>query len=165
MKAILGFLCLVLVSFNLFANAPFMPEAESRFKVIEKNNVKGKNFSRTLHGSFDYAVHGATGSAIRLGVYLPAKAIIKSSYAYIKEVPGPAGAQIALFCEDAGNIFTAADKTGATIDTIFALNATGTASTFVAGIAAECEVKAAVTVATLTGGAIEFFLDYDVLVD
>lgn len=116
---------------------------------------------RVAKAIYDTEVDGGTAGAKGLGVFLPAKAIIKQSWFYTDTQFVDAGSgTVALSCEDANNIYSAADVTGIAVGTTTSGVSTGTAATMVKGIAAACEITATVATATQSAGKMTIFVEY-----
>lgn len=116
---------------------------------------------RVAKVDYNVLTDGGTIATRGLGVFLPAKAMIKQVWFRINTqfVDGGVGT-VALQCEDAGNLFTATDITGSAIGTITAGAATGTAATMVSSIAATCEIQAVVAGAAQTAGNLTMWVEY-----
>jgi hypothetical protein len=129
-------------------------------------SVDGLMRKRVARATYDVAVDGGTAGAYGLGVSLPANAIITRSWFYTvtQFVDGGAGT-VALHCETANNIFSAADITGNADGTLvdgiqdgtFA-NFDGTGAAGVLGSA--CELTATVATAEQTAGKLVLFVEY-----
>lgn len=116
---------------------------------------------KVVRATYDFAEHGGATSSIGLGVSLPAKALITQAYFYMLQQPVDAGSgTMALTCEDAGNIFNAADITGITVGTVTSGVATGAAAAMVKAIGAACEVTATIAGAALTAGKFNLYIEY-----
>lgn len=116
---------------------------------------------RVARVTYDTAVDGGGIGAHALGVTLPASSIIKQAFFYTVTQFADSGAgTVALSCEDAGNIYGAADITGNTAGTLVAGSAVGTVATMIKNIASACEVTATVAGATQTAGKLNLFLEY-----
>lgn len=116
---------------------------------------------RVAKAIYDVSTDLGTIAAHPLGVYLPAKALIKQAWFYIDQQFVDAGSgTVALHCEDAGNIFAAADITGSAIATITSGVQTGTAANMSKAIAAQCEITATVAGAAQTAGKLTLFVEY-----
>lgn len=110
---------------------------------------------------YDVAADTGTIGAKPLGVFLPAKALIKQAWFYVDTqfVDGGTGT-VALHCEDANNIYTATDITGQAVGTVTSGAATGVAAAMVKAIAAQCEITATVAGAAQTAGKLTLFVEY-----
>lgn len=116
---------------------------------------------RIARATYDVATDGGGIGSHALGVSLPAKALIRQAWFYTNTQFVDAGSgTVALQCEDAGNIYAAADVTGITATTVTAGIPTGVASTMVKGIAANCELTAVVAGAAQTDGKLTLFVEY-----
>lgn len=116
---------------------------------------------RVARVTYDVAVDGGGIGAADLGVDLPANALIQRSWFYVvtQFTDGGSGT-VALHCEDANNIFTAADITGNADGSFVSGNQTGEASTMTGAIASACDVTATVATATQTAGKLIVFIEY-----
>jgi len=171
---------------NSFAvQTPYQPKDEKLLsdgimlisdKAMVIGNVLGKALPESLgsdgsmqkriaRASYDVAVDGGTAAAHLLGVKIPANSIIVRSWFYTvtQFVDGGAGT-VALHCETANNIFSAADITGnadgVLVDGIQQAFATfdGTGAAGILG--AECELTATVATAAQTAGKLVLFVEY-----
>ena len=125
----------------------------------------GSMQKRIVRATYDVAVDLGTIAAHGLGVSLPANAIIVRSWFYTVTQFVDAGAgTVALSCETANNIFSAADITGnadgVKVDGIQQAFATfdGTGAAGVLGAA--CELTATVATAAQTAGKLNLFVEY-----
>lgn len=99
-----------------------------------------------------------------LGVSLPANAHLLKSWFYVETQFVDSGAgTVALHCEDANNIFSAADITGNSDGTEVAGASDWAVGNMVAGIAAACEITATVAGAEQTAGKLIVWVIYAVL--
>lgn len=121
----------------------------------------GLNNVRVARASFVCTTNCDTGLGIASGVFLPAKAVIIRSYFRITTqfVDGGAGT-IALSCEDANNIKTATDITGSAVGAFIEGASTGTAASFVASIAATCDITLTAATAEPSAGALTVWVHY-----
>ena len=96
------------------------------------------------------------------GVYLPAGSIIMRSWFYITTQFVDAGSgTMAVTCEDTNNIYGATDITGNAAGSFFDASQDGSPDTFVANIAAECEITVTVGGTPITAdGKFELFVEY-----
>lgn len=126
-------------------------------------NEDGLNAHRVARATWDFAVDGGAQGAIGLGVTLPAKSIIEHAYFYTvtQVVDGGTGTG-ALHCEDANNLYSAADVTGNADGTLVEGIADGTTSNFVKDIASACELTWTIAGADATAGKLIFFVHYTV---
>jgi len=160
---------------------PFHEHEEARFSAIESTDstqttniatntavhtqtADGLLAKRIARATYDVAVDGGTAAAHGLGVSLPANALVTQVYFYIvtQFTDGGSGT-VALSCEDANNLFSAADITGNSAGAIVSGAPTGTAGDMVAAIAAECEITATVASAEQTAGKLILFVEYAVV--
>jgi hypothetical protein len=121
----------------------------------------GLNAMRVARANLDCGVSDCSAGALGLGVTLPANALIYQSYWFTETqfVDGGAGT-VALHCEDANNIFSAADITGNADGSIIAGIQTGVIATMTAGIAAACEITATIATAEQTAGVLTLYVHY-----
>lgn len=155
--------------------SPYGPHLDQRFSDVEvevdalqalPSNVAytsvGISNKRIARVTYNVTAHGTSTTAHGLGVTLPAKSIITDAWFIIDGQFVDAGSgTVALSCEDANNIFTAADVTGHSIGTIVQGRASGAViGGFISGIAAACEVTATVATAGQTNGILTLFLEY-----
>lgn len=173
MKAILVLMSLMFATtvFGQTLDKQFTPfKTQVQKKLYKLEDVSATSDYATQEGHFqvrvakaiyDVAVDGGTAGAKGLGVYLPAKALIKQAWFYIDQQFVDAGAgTVALHCEDANNIFSAADITGSAVGTVTSGVATGTAANMTKAIAATCELTATVATATQTAGKLTLWVEY-----
>ena len=168
---------LFLVSFNLFAiEYPYSAGASALSNLPEFHSVLGDANSgaavqslggnsndacRTAHAIYDYAAYGGAVSSIGLGVYLPAKSIIRQSFTHTKTLGVSAGGgTIEFYCEDGGNIKAALAASSYVADGFLAGASDGAAANMKDDIAARCEIKAAIASAAVTAGYIDVYVDY-----
>lgn len=169
----------------LAVKAPFKPKdekliSEGVMSLSEKSMVigsangvalseslgsDGTMQKRIARATYDVAVDGGTTAAHLLGVKIPANAIMVRSWFYTVTQFVDAGAgTVALHCETANNIFSAADITGnaagVKVDGVQQAFATfdGTGAAGVLG--AECELTATVATAAQTAGKLVLFVEY-----
>lgn len=165
MILVLGLLLSTSLSFA--ASTPFIPEVERRFQTLEalpanqSYTADGISNVRIARATYGVTEHGGSIAPHTLGVSLPAKALIRQVWFQITEQFVDAGSgTVALSCEDAGNLYVAADVTGMAIGTTTPGVATGVASTMVDGIGAACELTATVAGAAQTAGIMNIFVEY-----
>jgi len=134
--------------------------AITEVKVVAQT-ADGLHLKRVARATLDCAASSCVAGDVGMGVSLPAKAIITQAYFHTitQFVDGGAGT-VALKCEDAANIFAAADITGITVGTNTSGVPTGTAATMVDSIAAACVITATIAVAEQTAGVLNLFLEY-----
>jgi hypothetical protein len=122
---------------------------------------EGHHSLRVAKVVYDVAADGGTIGARGLGVFLPAKALIKQAWFYVDTQFVDAGTgTVALSCEDANNIYTATDITGQAVGTVTSGAATGVAANMVKAIAAQCEITATVAGAAQTAGKLTLWVEY-----
>ncbi len=182
------FLIALLLTANAFAalkGAPYMPESDARFNTLELADtalgvrMTAAEVQPSVLATSAYTLDGlqplrqaratincATAAncvvgAHSLGVALPAKALIIQSFYYsvVQPVSGGSGS-IAVHCEDANNIITAANLTSKTVGTITTGVETGAASDMLAAIASPCNITATMTSADYTAGQLNVFVNY-----
>lgn len=119
---------------------------------------------------FEYDITGGDSGAIGahgLGVKLPANALLIRSFFRVDTVFSDSGAgTVALSCEDANNIYSAADITGISTGVLTTGIHDGfdDITTVGSAIAAECEITATVATAAQDAGKLTgwvFFLDHE----
>lgn len=186
MKALI-LICMVLsvLSFNSFAGFEGKQDGDS-LKIFNKINCStgltctksGSDFKMTVTSAgqveglnsqalaifdYDFAVDGGAIGAITTGVTLPAKAIITDCYFRVETQLVDAGSgTLAVSCEDANNIFSAADFTGNAAGSFVAGAPLGTVATMVDDIAAACDITFTIGGAALTAGKIRGYCQYSV---
>lgn len=132
----------------------------------------GRNVKRVARVTYDIGNSSVLGSSVvdsgvhNTGVTLPKNAIITDSYLYVKTQlqSSTSGATIAFKCEDANNLFTAADITGSSAGAIlsgtnYGADSSGAAN-MTAGIADECRIKATIATDNLKAGKVILFVEY-----
>jgi hypothetical protein len=171
------------------AKTPFSPEEEKRFYQIENpasgsttgikmstgailvGNSSGKaglitptantpyGVVKTAKATYDFSTMGGTIGAISLGVALPANATIIRSWTYTVTQVAGASSTMALSCETANNIYSAADRTGIAAGAYTEGVSTGAASLF-KSITAACNITATIAVANVTAGKFNVYVQY-----
>ena len=144
-----------------------------RSKVVQEiNTLKAQNSTTSYTGdgllslrvarvTYDVAADGGGIGAHALGVSLPANALLKQAYFYVKtQFVSASNGTIALSCEDANNIYSATNITGQAAGAITAGVPIGTVATMSSAIAAPCEITATVASASYTAGKLNLFLEY-----
>lgn len=131
------------------AKIPFTPEGDARFEKQERQSL--------AIAYYDYAVDGGAIGAHKLGVKIPAGAVISQASINVTEEIVETTSTVALHCEDANNIYTGAVILGTGFK---ATNVTGAATAMVGNIAADCEVTATIAVAPVTAGKFWVFIEY-----
>lgn len=126
--------------------------------------AEGLHPDRVAVFDYDFAVDGGgQAGGITTGVNLPAKAVIEKAYFRIETQLVDAGAgTLAVHCEDADNILTAADQTGVAAGAFLASNVTGTAANMVDDIAATCDITVSIAGASTTAGKFRGYIHYQV---
>jgi len=115
---------------------------------------------RVVRVTYDFAADGGAISAINLGQGLPEKAIIQRSwFEVITQLTSGGASTMAIHCESANNIFSAADITGSAAGTITEGVSTGTAATM-QKITNDCNITATIAVATVTAGKLVIYVEY-----
>jgi hypothetical protein len=162
---------LTTTAFAALEGAPFQPHDDKRFDTNETNitslttaqtqTADGNLVKRVVRANLDCGVSDCSVGTVSMVQTLPANAIIYQSYWYTETqfVDGGSGT-VAFHCEDANNIFTAADITGNADGSIVAGNATGVIATMTAAIAAECTITATIATAEQTAGVLTLFVEY-----
>ena len=132
--------------------------------MLEVPTSDGLMAVRTARATYDIAVDGGDAAAHGLGVTLPANALILHSWFYVVTQFVDAGAgTVAIHCEDADNIYAAADITGNSAGAVVEGVQDGTAANFTGSIAAACELTATVATAAQSAGKLILFVDYVVV--
>jgi len=118
---------------------------------------------RVARATWDFSTDGGAAAAYDLGVNLPANSIINHAYIYVAEqvVDGGAGTG-ALHCEDANNLYSAADVSGSAAGSFIDGIPDNTAANMVAGIASECALTWTIAGSAATAGKLLFFVEYAV---
>lgn len=147
---------------NIFFGLLFFASSTS-FAEVSLWNAAAEHTLKAVYDSSkkDYGSSTVDSGVHALGSYLPKNAVITRSWIYVVDqlVDNGTGT-LAIFCEDANNIKTATDMTGSAAGAKVEGQSTGAASAFVAGIAADCEVKAKVAGANITAGKLDVFVTY-----
>lgn len=127
---------------------------------VQSAGTSGLQLARLARATYDTAGGQGVIGAHPLGVTLPAKAIIVKSFFFIKTqfVDGGAGT-VALHCETANNILSAADITGLAANSINAGVSDGAVGNMKL-IAAPCAITATVAGAEQTAGKLDIFVEY-----
>lgn len=131
----------------------------------ESHGSDGYMQKRIIRATYDVAVDGGTIAAHGLGVTIPANAIIVRSWFYtVTQFVDAGSGTVAIHCETANNIFSAADITGnadgVLVDGVQQAFATfdGTGAAGILGAA--CEPTATVATAAQTAGKLVLFIEY-----
>ena len=123
----------------------------------------GKNAMRVIRWNLDCTASSCVVGTVSLGQTLPANAAIYQTWWIVEEQFVDAGSgTVALHCEDANNIFTAADITGDSVGDFVAGNATGVIATMTGGIAAGCTMTATIATIEQTAGILNGWTMYTV---
>jgi len=129
-------------------------------------SVDGYMQKRIVRATYDVLVDGGVAAAYGLGVTIPADAIIVRSWFYtVTQFVDAGSGTVALSCETANNIFSAADITGNAAGVLVDAVQDGTFANFdgsgAAGIlGAACELTATVATAAQTAGKLVLFVEY-----
>lgn len=122
-----------------------------------------ENVGKLAIFDYDFAVDGGLVSTIATGVSLPAKAIIEKCWFRVETQLVDAGAgTIAVQCEDANNILSAADQSGVADGSFLASAVTGTAANMVDDIAASCDISFVIGGAAISAGKLRGYCRYSV---
>jgi hypothetical protein len=118
---------------------------------------------RVARATFACTTNCDVDTGIVSGVNLPAKALIKKSWFYINTqfVDGGAGT-IAFSCEDANNIYTAADISGVSVGAVTDGNQDGAGANMTGSIAATCDLTLTASGAEPSAGNVTLFVEYTV---
>ena len=110
---------------------------------------------------YDFATDGGVVSTIASGVTLPAKTVIEKCWFRVQTQIVDAGSgTLAVQCEDANNILSAADQSGLADGTFLASSVSGTVSSMVDDIAAECDISWVIGGAAITAGKVRGYCRY-----
>lgn len=146
MKYMLSLLITLLLATSAKADTPTPPWFEALAPDVFLKNAssdqEGHFVKKVARFVFNVPTDGGTAATYDLGIKLPASALIVRSYfKIITAFSGSGSASVALQCEDANNIYSAAVLGG----TGYVEGAsTNTAATFKGSIAADCAVSAVV---------------------
>lgn len=144
--------------FNMVSGAA---SSVSESSVVDQ--AEGLNIGRLAIFDYDFAVDGGAVSTIATGVTLPAKAVIEKCWFRVETQLVDAGAgTLAVQCEDANNILSAADQTGVAAGAFLASAITGTAANMVDDIAAACDISFVIGGTALTAGKLRGYCRYSV---
>lgn len=126
--------------------------------AIELPSADGNMSKRHFRATFDTAVDGTAVGAYGLGVYIPANAVITEAFFHTTTQFTDSGSgTVAYHCEDADNLYAAADVTGISAGTLTSGIDSASLANAVQNIAAECEITATIaTVSQMTGAAVLF---------
>lgn len=155
---------LVLSATCLYAFAEQSPFPPWISKYFESNPPRaGKHADRKATAIYDVAVHGGASTSRGLGVYLPTSTVITRSYFQIlTPFTAPAGALLALSCEDAGNIKAASVVSSQSANTFVDGESTGAIAGFKSDISAPCQISALPSVQAFSTGKLKLWLEYNV---
>ena len=124
---------------------------------------EGLNIGRLAIFDYDFAVDGGAIGTIATGVNLPILAVIEKCWFRIETQIVDAGAgTIAVQCEDANNILSAADQSGVAAGAFLASAVTGTAANMVDDIAAACDISFVIGGAAISAGKLRGYCRYSV---
>ncbi len=124
---------------------------------------EGLNLGRIAIFDYDFAVDGGVIGTIATGVSLPAKAIIEKCWFRVETQIVDAGSgTLAVQCEDANNILSAADQSAVTDGSFLASAVTGTAANMVDDIAASCDISFVIGGAAISAGKLRGYCRYSV---
>ncbi len=147
-------------------SVPFGPELKEQINKISRDNVNGEKVLKVARATYDVSVNGgATGTAYGLGVYLPANSVLTQSWFHVLTQFAGTGT-VALSCEDAGNIYSAAQLSGSAAGAIVKGRQTGGTDSMTVGISDKCQLTATVGAdggnggATLSAGKLLLFVEY-----
>jgi len=129
--------------------------------AISSDGISSKRVARA---TWDFAVDGGAVSAIDLGVTIPANALINFVYFYtVTQVTDGGAGTGALHCEDANNLFSAADITGNAAAVVVLGVPQNGAANMVKAIAADCALTWTIATAAATAGKLIFFVEYTIV--
>ena len=132
--------------------------------AIKLESADGVLHKRVARATWDFAADGGTISAIDLSVTIPAKALINFVYFFtVTQVTDGGAGTGALSCEDADNLFVAADVTGNADGTVVLGVPQNGAANMVKAIAANCNITWTIGGANATAGKLIFFVEYTIV--
>lgn len=160
--------------------APFSPEVDARFNTLEGNSAASVSSSTVVRVARavwnpslvttdgDSTTPSGAAGVHSLGVSLPAKAIITSSYMYVVTKPVSAGGlgKLSFKCEDAANIYPTQYWDNQPVGKIISGAQAGPSATVGASanmtnsIAAACDISAVVTDVAFTAGKVIVYVSY-----
>lgn len=117
------------------------------------------NALRIAVAHYSFAVNGGAQAAIPLGVTIPANSTIIRSWIYTKTQVAGVSSTVALSCETANNIFSAASMTSIVAGTLTEGVSTGAATVF-KPITAACNITATIGTANVTAGDFDVYAEY-----
>jgi len=124
---------------------------------------EGLNLQRLAIFDYDFAVDGGVVSTIATGVTLPIKSVIEQCWFRVETQIVDAGAgTLAVQCEDANNILSAADQSGVAAGAFIAGAPLGTVATMVDDIAAACDISWVIGGAAISAGKVRGYCRYTV---
>ncbi len=153
--------------------APFIPEEDARFNCLESGVCSGPggpyvgvSSGYGYNGKApmtvwkdDVTISGKAAGTYSTNIVIPANSIIRQAYVYVKQAVLPATtATQAIQCNVANDILSAADKSGAAENTIFAGVPIGTAGTMISA-SVGCTVALKTTGSTATAGEWEILVE------
>lgn len=165
-----------LVCFNLFAiESPY--DAGKNSSLTEFSSILGDSNSlptaqtvsgpsgdgcRTAHFIYDAANMGGAIGTVALGIYLPAKAVIRQSFFHTKTSTVSAlDGKLQFYCEDSENIKATVSSIAFVLGAYVAGESDGAAaSTFKDDIAARCQISVAISSGAFSAGFIDGYVDY-----
>jgi len=123
--------------------------------------VDGRNAMRVAKANLDCGVSSCVAGTVSMVTTLPANAVIFQTFwrTETQFVDGGAGT-VAFHCEDADNLFAAADITGNADGSFVAGVQLGTIATMTGAIAAQCIITATIAVAEQTAGVLSLYVLY-----
>lgn len=182
-------LCLIFSGLAFAAPSPFHPYEKVKFDALDAADTTntaaiaantlitaktsdltalasadGIGAKRVARATWDFAVDGGAVSAIDLGVTIPAKALINFAYFYtVTQVTDAGTGTGALHCEDADNLYAAADVTGNAAKVVVLGVPQNSAATMVKDIAASCNLTWTIAGTPATAGKLIFFVEYTIV--
>lgn len=153
---------------------PFPPAVDQRFSDLEGevdtiqespvNNdytEDGILLMRIARATYDVTVDGGTVGTHALGVTLPAASVITRSWMRFGPAFSDSGSgTVAIHCEDANNILSAADLTVHPTGGFLEGASTGATAAMKAGIAADCPIIATVATTAQLTGRVTVWIEY-----
>ena len=134
--------------------------------ITEADNITatttGLQIMRIAAATWDFATDGgATETPINMGVTIPANSLINFCYFYtVTQVVDSGSGTGALHCEDANNLFAAADVTGNADGSVILGIPQNGAANMVKAIASDCNLTWTIATAPATAGKLNFYCQY-----
>ncbi len=131
---------------------------------ILAQTADGLHLKRVARAVLDCGASSCVVGTVSMAIALPADALITQAYFYtVTQFVDAGSGTVALHCEDADNIFAAADITGIAVGAVTSGAPIGTAATMAAGIASACTITATIATIEQTAGVLVLFVEYTVV--